>query len=82
MQFMVNGASLEIRYKVSSEAGWDFFRVYKDGTEVHADSGTTGGWETVTIALSGAHVIKLRYSKDSSGDGGTDDVRISRIRVT
>ena len=81
--FLCAGSSIAFRYKVSSEAGWDFFRIYKNGVQQLADSGTAGGWETTSFSLdAGVNKIELSYGKDNGGDQGTDDVRISKITIT
>ena len=65
-----------ISYTMSSEAGFDKAYFYKNGTALENHSGT----ETGTIALTGlttSDVIKVSYTKDSSGASGNDTVTFS-----
>lgn len=74
------GDTLTVRYNVSSEAGSDLFRIFRDGVQVFSDSGTTGGWEVANISLTaGTHTIQLRYSKDNSVSSGLDTCFISSL---
>jgi hypothetical protein len=71
---------LTVRYEVSSEANYDWLRIYVDGVQTHQDSGMAGGWEQFSTTLAaGSHTIRVAYSKDASGDSGSDTAWISKI---
>lgn len=71
---------VKVRYKVSSEGGFDFFRIIQDGvTTILTDSGNNGLFEEFSITLSGLHNLRFQYSKDGGVDVGTDTVYISQI---
>ena len=68
-----------LSYSVSSEADYDIAKFYKNGTVIGASNGYSG---TVsgTIALTGltnSDVIKVEYTKDSSGASESDTVTFS-----
>ena len=76
------GATLAFKYRVSSEATYDFFKVTVDGTEVLSASGTVG-WTDFSRALAaGNRTVVWTYSKDGSGTGGTDTAWVDLITVT
>jgi hypothetical protein len=78
--FSVVADSITIRYRVSSETNFDKFFVLVDGVIRLTDSGNTGLFEEFTYALTGeAQTITLRYSKDGSGNSGSDTVWISQV---
>lgn len=69
-----------VRYEVSSEGGYDYFRIYIDDVEVWEEAGTGAGWSEYSTTLTpGFHMLRLRYSKDSSADEGEDTAWISQI---
>jgi hypothetical protein len=71
---------LTIRYEVSSEEDYDFFRIAIDGVQVVEASGFGAGWQEYDTTLTdGLHVITATYSKDSSADDGDDTAYISAI---
>lgn len=77
---------LEVDYEVSSESGFDFFRIYvgvtTTGNHDHQDSGTGAGRVTSPpIATTGGTAdIRLEYEKDGSDNAGTDNCKIHEIR--
>lgn len=74
---------LTVRYEVSSESGYDYFRIYIDDVEVWEEAGVGAGWSEYSTALSvGSRTIKFRYSKDSSADEGDDTAYLSKITVS
>lgn len=75
----VSDTPFKVRYKVSSESGFDFFRVLVDGSVVYSDSGNTGAYEEYSTTLTGVHTIRYQYSKDTSGSAGDDCTYISQI---
>ncbi|MEL4071743.1 DUF2793 domain-containing protein [Ochrobactrum sp. GPK 3] len=79
----IGGANLVVRTLVSSENGYDLFRVFVDDVEALKRSGVTDtAFVESTIPLdAGGRVIRFQYSKDSSGNAGDDTTWISRIRI-
>ena len=68
-----------LSYVMSSEAGYDKAKFYKNGTAL-GDSNGYSGTQSGTIALTGlttSDVIKVEYTKDSSGANGSDTVTFS-----
>lgn len=75
----VSDTPFKVRYKVSSESGFDFFRVLVDGVAVYSDSGTSGVYEEFSTTLTGIHTVRYQYSKDAGGIAGDDCTYISQI---
>jgi hypothetical protein len=68
--------------KVSSEKDFDTLRFYIDGTQHGVWSGTTGGWNQISVAISaGTHLFKWIYSKDESTSAGQDCAWIDDVAV-
>jgi hypothetical protein len=68
--------------KVSSEQGFDFFRVFVDNVEFTpaAASGDVG-WTLVTIPVAaGMRTVSFRYTKDGSVFSGADSAWIDQLR--
>lgn len=75
-------AYISFDYSVSSEASWDYMEVLVNGTTLDAFknkamSGTKNGTYADTLAADA--VITIRYTKDGSGDTGSDQVVLSNI---
>lgn len=68
-------------YRVSSEAGFDFFVVIVDGLGVLTTSGL-GSWVTNAgpFAVSGGSSVIFGFTKDSAVDGGLDGAFIDNLR--
>lgn len=67
--------------KVSSEASYDLFRFYIDGTVKHEASGEEG-WKRIAFPVSaGTHTFSFIYEKDYSMDGGSDCAWIDDVRL-
>lgn len=65
--------------KVSSEAGYDMFHLYIDGTDVYEESGDAA-WAQVSFPVAaGNHTIKFSYEKDYSQASGSDCAWIDNI---
>jgi hypothetical protein len=80
--FDLYSAYVEIIYEVSSEAGFDFFRIYVGGSLAHTDSGTGVGLTSIQIPTSGGNAaIRLEYEKDGSDNAGTDNVIVHGILI-
>ena len=68
-----------LSYVMSSEAGWDKAKFYKNGNPLgdsNGYSGTQSGAITIT-GLTTSDVIKVEYTKDSTGASGSDTVTFS-----
>jgi Zinc carboxypeptidase/Dockerin type I domain/Carboxypeptidase regulatory-like domain len=64
--------TISFRYKVSSEANYDFLRFYIDGIQKGQWSGSVG-WALASYPVtSGFHTCTWKYSKDQSGVSGSD----------
>lgn len=71
---------LTFALRVSSEASYDFLRLFVDGAEVEAWSGTVT-WTTYELDLpAGPHTIEWRYTKDASLSSGSDTAWIDDVR--
>jgi len=73
IQTTVTGpGTLKFRWKVSSEAGWDYLYFYIDGVLKEAISGNSD-WQQKSYSISsGSHTVKWRYAKDGSVNSGSD----------
>lgn len=75
-----NLGKIELWYNVSSEEDFDKFSILVDSVVVLEDSGDNNIWEYFSYDLSeGTHTIRLRYSKDSSVNVGSDCVWVDDI---
>jgi hypothetical protein len=74
-------SQLSLRAYVSSEAKHDFGRIYLNGSRIFSQSGTSNSWVTVTCDLTPNtdYELKLRYTKDGSGNKGSDRLYVSNI---
>lgn len=63
--------SLTFYYKVSSEAGFDFFSVLVDSTTVLQASGEVD-WTRYVVNVATADTVTFRYAKDGSVSDGSD----------
>jgi hypothetical protein len=66
-------------YKVSSEAGFDEFRVIINSVVVLEASGEIDWTQSAALALDGATDVTFRYIKDSSVTEGTDEAFIDDL---
>jgi hypothetical protein len=79
---LASAGSISGDIRVSSESGFDFFRVLVDGAEVGSWSGNVA-WTNGSFPLTaGAHTITFRYTKDGSLTGGSDRAWIDNVVVT
>ena len=69
---------LSFWYKVSTEEGFDFFRVLVDAGQVIEASGELD-WTFATLDVSGADTVTFRYIKDESVDDGGDAVWVDGL---
>ncbi|XAL98521.1 PEP-CTERM sorting domain-containing protein [Phycisphaeraceae bacterium D3-23] len=77
-----SGGTLEFDYGLGSEPGFDFFRLFLDGPQIFADSGTTTSSFGPFALTPGTHVISFQYEKDQSVSSGADAVAIDNVVVT
>jgi hypothetical protein len=78
-----DGSTLTFYYSVSSEANFDKFWAYLDDVvKVNGVSGTIG-WTLVTLSgiPAGNHRLRLRYTKDSGGNSGSDTAWVDMINL-
>ncbi|MEZ4248332.1 MAG: vWA domain-containing protein [Polyangiales bacterium] len=68
-------------YRVSSEGGWDFFRVFLDGVEVNQYSGNVGWSQWSRSVGAGLHNLTLVYTKDGSVSSGSDAVWVDDVNL-
>lgn len=75
--------TFSLRYRTSSESGYDKFRVLVDGGEQLVASGVQATWSSFSTALTGGeHTVTLQYAKDGGGAAGDDTVYIDNIAYT
>lgn len=65
-------ATAQFWFRVSSESGFDFLRVYIDGVFWGEASGTIGWTQTMVYPVAGKATLTVRYIKDSSTSTGED----------
>ena len=84
MQTTVTGpGTVQYWWKVSSQGNRDYLEFYIDGRLQSGRVSGTVDWQARTHALgSGAHTLKWRYTKDGSGDSGSDCGWVDKIQWT
>lgn len=76
----VGTTSVSFYYWVSSEAGFDFFKVIGNGNVLFLDSGVDTAWNFVKVAVpAGVTSLTFQYIKDSGGLGGEDTAFIDQL---
>jgi hypothetical protein len=71
---------MTLNYASQSEGGYDYFRVFVDGTQILEVTGGDGLFHELQYEMTpGTHTVAFEYSKDGSGTGGFDGFRISRL---
>lgn len=76
----LSAGNISFQRRVSSEAGYDYFKFYIDGVEKEAISGTSAQWGAASFPVNaGNHVYKFEYSKDNSQAVGSDCAWIDNI---
>lgn len=77
---LIENGYVEFNYTVNSEGNFDWLRVLVDGTEVLKKSGTIA-WTTFKhLMTAGTHTIEFKYTKDGSGNVGSDAGAIGYIK--
>src|SRR5262249_38273142 len=76
---LASATTLTYWYRVSTEATYDFLRIFVDGAMMGEYSGTVA-WTMASHALAaGSHTIEWRYVKDVSLSSGSDRVWIDDV---
>lgn len=76
--------NVTFKYRVSSEAGFDFLRFYVDGVKLGEWSGVANEttWATATFALTaGNHVLRWAFEKDNSVSIGLDSAWLDSVTL-
>ena len=85
IQFTANMNTGNVRFyrRVSSELGYDFFRVFVDSVEfTSAAISGESDWTLINIPISaGIHTIKFSYVKDPSVSAGEDSAWIDQFSM-
>lgn len=80
---MTQAGTLSVRFKTSSEDGYDKFQIFVDGLQVVALSGEMSEFAVFPYDLpAGSYDILFRYAKDSSVSVGDDCVYIDWVAIT
>ena len=72
---------VNFKYKVSSESGYDYFTIVKNGTQVDKISGSTS-YVAYSTTLYPGEYITFTYSKDTSQYSGSDCAYIADLVCT
>lgn len=81
IQAAVEGkGTLQFSWRVSTESGRDFLRVYLDGQPAGALTGDTE-WQTCVLPITniGPHTIRWEYVKGKSGSAGQDAAWLDQV---
>ncbi|MDO4623405.1 MAG: S-layer homology domain-containing protein [Eubacteriales bacterium] len=78
--------ALGFRYKVSSEASYDYMSVVLNGNDLHSSekkkySGTMEEFKLYTLQLAANDELKIGYAKDSSGDKNDDCIWLKDFQL-
>ena len=72
-------AALTFAYRTSSETRWDFLKISKNGTALNDSyqekanfSGEMTDYGTYTVEAEAGDVVRIAFTKDTSGSGGSD----------
>lgn len=75
-----DASRLSFNWSVSSESVYDVLRVYLDGNVIIERSGEESGNFSRQITA-GSHTLEATYSKDGSGNNGTDQAKVFNISI-
>lgn len=81
MTFKAN-AKLSFKYKVSSEKNYDKLVIKKNDDVIITESGLNESWKDLTVIGKSGEKVNITYSKDTSGDSGSDTAWLKDISVT
>ena len=85
---VINPATLNFWWKVSSEQDSDYLRFYIDGVEQTGTAGKISGvadvWQPVSVSLSvpGTYNLKWEYSKNAANSAGSDAAWVDQVTLT
>lgn len=69
---ILRDCTIYIEYGVSSESGYDYFKLTQNGTQIFRISGTSSGRSMQTISANAGDSLVFSYTKDGSGSYGSD----------
>lgn len=72
--------TLQFWFRVSTESGFDFFRLYIDSTFWGEASGSIGWTQSIVYPVAGASTVTFRYIKDVATAAGDDAVYIDDVQ--
>ncbi|MFQ5495779.1 MAG: ankyrin repeat domain-containing protein, partial [Phycisphaerae bacterium] len=78
----VEGGAFGFWYRVSTEANWDWFNFYIDGSQALHLAGNVNWSRYSTTLAPGSHEVKWEYVRDGSLGGGSDAVWIDDVEYT
>lgn len=74
---------LDFWWKVSSESGYDYVRIYIDGALQSGSIAGDSGWQELQLTLSGGpHTVRWSYEKDGAVSVGSDAAWLDDVRWT
>lgn len=76
------GQSLCFDWNVSSESGYDHLQVSLGGSEILKKSGNESGTYTKQFTTAGSTTLVVKYTKDNSNSSGSDEGKISNVKLT
>jgi hypothetical protein len=77
---VMNNDNIQFYKKVSSQLDYDQLKFFINGTQRAAWSGTSQGWTLESFPVSpGTNTFKWEYSKNSSGEAGSDKAWVDYI---
>ncbi len=77
-----SSGSFSYEYRVSSESGYDYLTIKRNGEQIHRISGTGGDYTLVNTTVSSGEYFDFIYSKDSSATNGYDKAYIKLHFIT
>lgn len=73
--------TITFEYKTSSESGYDYLYIKKNGSQLKSCSGSTS-YVSYSVTLATGDYLSFIYSKDSSSSNGSDCAYISNLTYT
>lgn len=73
--------TITFEYKTSSESGYDYLYIKKNGSQLKSCSGSTS-YTSYSVTLATGDYLSFIYSKDGSGSNGSDCAYISNLTFT
>lgn len=78
---LADAAMLSFNWLVSSESGYDYLKIYLDESVILERSGEESGNFSRRITA-GSHTLRATYSKDGSGNNGSDQAKVFNISIS